>query len=286
MVATLTAVAGCSVNSPSQRDVGTTGEIAQSPGKGVTDGGGFSSDSKAPDRSVISTGDLSLTVSNPAEAAIKVADIATGAGGRVDARQEVPGTATEPGRADLVIRVPASKFEATVRELKQVGTVLTLSTQQTDVTQQRIDLDARVKALSTAVERLNALLAKATTTADLILIEAELSKRQAELDSLTQQRDALVNQVDLATLSVHLISPKLAPTAGPTDFWSGLVAGWNALVSFVGGLVIALGVAAPWLIVLAVIAAAVWWIVRLRARRAQARRGSAAAADAPMPPAD
>lgn len=296
----LGALAGCTAGSGSSTPA--SGEISrQSDSKGVLDGGGNPASVPAPDRKVISTGDVSLTVKSPTEAAVKVADIAVGAGGRVDSRQEVPGTATEPGRADLVIRVPADKFEATVQTLKQVGTVVTLSTQQTDVTQQSIDLGARVKALQTAVDRLNALLAKASTTADLITIEGELSKRQAELDSLVQQRDALANQVDLATLSVHLFSPKLAPPSpGPTDFWSGLVAGWNALLTFVGGVVIGFGVAVPWLVVLALLAAVVWWIVRARARRARAQRAAAwpapneagsptaaaEASDAPMPPAD
>jgi hypothetical protein len=135
------------------------------------------------------------------------------------------------------------------------------------VTQQRQDLDARIEALEASVDRLLALLAEATTTADLIAIESELSSRQAELDSLVSQRDWLVDQVDYSTLTVDLLSEGIAPDAGPDDFWSGLVAGWEALVAFLSGLLVVAGMLLPWIGLLLVLAAIVVGIVILATRR-------------------
>ena len=140
-----------------------------------------------------------------------------------------------------------------------------------DVTQQQQDLDGRIDALTASVDRLQQLLAEATTIADLIAIESELTTRQAELDSLTQQRDWLVDQVDFSTITVDLVTEDVAPDPQPDDFWSGLVAGWNALVAFASWLGVAVGVLLPWLLVALVTTAVIVAIVLLATRR---RRGA------------
>ena len=138
------------------------------------------------------------------------------------------------------MRIPADDFDAVLADLRGLGEVDSVQLDASDAQQQE-DLDARIGALQASVDRLLALLAEATTTADLIAIESELSSRQAELDSLVAQRDSLADQVDFSTLTVELLSEGIAPDAGPDDFWSGLVTGWEALVSFLAGLLVVAG---------------------------------------------
>ncbi|WP_308799142.1 DUF4349 domain-containing protein [Agromyces silvae] len=226
---------------------------------------------EASDRSVITTGWVAVTVDDPIATAEDVARLATQAGGRVDNRTETPGTDTQPATAQLMVRVPADELDAVIEDLRELGTVTSVSLNASDVTQQRQDLDARIDVLTASIDRLTELLAQATTTTDLIAIESELTTRQAELDSLTQQRDWLVDQVDFSTLTVDLGTEATAPDARPGDFWSGIVAGWNALLAFLSGLVVALGVAVPWIVALAVIAAIVLVVVLLATRGARRR---------------
>lgn len=232
------------------------------------------------DRSVITTGFVSITVEDPIESASSAVDIVTAAGGRVDSRTETPGTDTQDASATLVLRIPADELEPVVAELRELGEVNSVSLNASDVTQQQQDLDARITALSASVDRLLALLADADTTADLIAIESELSSRQAELDSLTQQRDWLEDQVDYSTITLDLLSEGVAPEPEPGDFWSGLVAGWNALLAFLSWIAVAAGVLLPWLGALLVIAAIVAGIVILATRRRH-HRPDAAASPAP-----
>ena len=240
------------------------------------------------DRSVITTGWISITVDDPIAAAQSAADIADASGGRVDSRNETPGTDTQTPSARLTLRIPADELDSAVAELRELGTVNSVSMDAADVTSQRQDLDARIDALSASVDRLQELLGTATSIADLISIESELTTRQAELDSLTQQRDALVDQVDYSTLSVELVTEAQAPAAVPGDFWSGLAAGWGALVVFGAWLSVAIGVLLPWLLAAAVIAAIIVGTVLLSTRRRRARRADAAASVAPpaSPPAE
>ncbi|WP_350349359.1 DUF4349 domain-containing protein [Agromyces sp. G08B096] len=232
------------------------------------------------DRSVITTAWVSITVDDPIATADDAADLATEAGGRIDSRTETPGTDVQPANAQLVLRVPAEDLDGVVDALRELGTVTQVSMNASDVTQQRQDLDARIEALTTSVDRLTELLAQATTTTDLIAIESELTTRQAELDSLTQQRALLVDQVEYSTLSVDLVTEQAAPDPKPDTFWDGVVAGWEALTGFFAGLAVVLGVLLPWLLAAAVIAAVVLVVVLLATRGARRQRREGATPNA------
>jgi Domain of unknown function (DUF4349) len=248
-----------------------SGEVAPEPGttdgKAAENATGSATDAQLADRSVVTTGWVAITVEDPIGAAEDASDLATQAGGRVDSRNETPGTDSQPPSATLTLRIPADELDAVVDELRALGTVTSVSMDATDVTQQRQDLDGRIEALTASVDRLMELLGTATTVADLIAIESELTTRQAELDSLTQQRDSLVDQVDFSTIQVDLVTEEVAPDPQPDDFWSGVVAGWNALVAFASRLGVAVGVLLPWLAAALIAAAIIIVIVVLAARR-------------------
>ena len=251
-------------------EAGTAEEIA---GDASSDDG----QAQAEDRSVVTTGRISITVDDPIESAEEVADLSERAGGRVDHRTETPGSGVQQPSASLTLRIPADELDGVVAELRELGDVTSVSMNASDVTQQRQDLDARIAALSASADRLRELLAAATSIEDLIAIESELTTRQSELDSLTQQRDLLVDQVDFSTVTVDLVTEAVAPEPVPDDFWSGVVAGWNALVGFAAGLAVTIGLLLPWLGVLAVLAGIVIAIVVL-ATRSRRRTGESAPA--------
>jgi hypothetical protein len=238
------------------------------------------------DRSVITTGWMSVTVDDPIASAEEAAGIVDRAGGRLDSRNETPATDTQPASASLTMRIPSDELKGVVDELRELGSVNSVSTNASDVTQQRKDLDARIEALGASVDRLQQLLATATSIADLIAIESELTTRQSELDSLTQQRDWIVDQVDYSTLTLELVTEDDAPDPAPDDFWSGLAAGWAALVGFASGLGVAIGVLLPWLLTGLVIAAIVVTIVVVTTRRRPSRADAAASGAPQSPPAN
>lgn len=258
-----------------------SGELAPGPrihGEAAEDSADGAADAQLADRSVITTGWVSITVGDPIASAEDVAGLAERAGGRVDNRSETPGTDTQPASASLTIRIPSDELDRVLAELRELGAVNSVSMNASDVTQQRQDLDARIDALSASVERLRELLSDATSITDLIAIEAELTTRQAELDSLTQQRDWLVDQVDFSTITVDLITEEVAPEARPDDFWSGVVAGWNALIAFANWLGVAVGVMLPWLGVALVAGVIITAIVVLTSRTGKRRPGETAPA--------
>ncbi|CNH80097.1 Uncharacterised protein [Mycobacterium tuberculosis] len=208
-----------------------------------------------------------MVVAEPGQVADRLVAAVDDAGGRVDSRSERSGSSSPT--IDLVVRIPADKLDRVLADAKKLGTVESMSINHTDVTSQRVDLDARMEALQTSVNRLLQLMGKAGDVADLLAAESSLTQRQAELDSLRAQRAALGDQISYATINVNLSAKPAVPHRG---FVGALQRGWQSLLSAIHGVVVAIGFLIPWLPVLAVVVLAGVWIRRRKPfRRAAAK---------------
>ncbi|MBG6214196.1 MAG: DUF4349 domain-containing protein [Cryobacterium sp.] len=265
-------MAGCTANSNGSGSTDSSGSVSGGvvPAEGGKAVVGTTGDVNTANRDVITTGSLSITATDPVAASETAVTITEQAGGRVDSRSENPATDIKPASASLTLRIPSDELDRTLAQIKKLGRVNVVSLTAQDVTQQSQDLDARITALTTSVDRLLALMASATTTADLISIESALSSRQSELESMQSQRDYLADQIDYSTVQLELVAEGTVAAGGPDSFWSGIVTGWTALVTALGGLLVGLGVALPWLVALAIFGAIVLLTVRLFARRRKA----------------
>lgn len=218
---------------------------------------------QAAERKEVVTGQVDITAGDPLAAAATVVDRVTELKGRVDSRTEQPGTDDEQPRAELTVRIPADRTDAFIDGLESIGELTEITTNRDDVTMRWQDLDARIAALRASVDRLRALMSNATNTADLIAAEEALSTRQGELDSLTGQKRLLDDQIALSTLTITIGSDDDKDDDGPTNFWTGVVAGWDSLVDWLQDAVVVAGKAVPWAGFLAVIGVICWGIVRL-----------------------
>ena len=218
------------------------------------------------DRQVIVTGWVTVTVEDPLTASSEAIQIAESVGGRVDSRNEIAPADGDKGSATLTLRLPAEGLTGTLDKLKALGDVQEVSLNSSDVTMATQDLDARISALSASIERLEALLATATDTENLIALETAISDRQAQLESMEAERRYYADQVSLSTVTLNLVSEADAPVEEPITFLDGLVTGWNSFVAFFAGLVVVLGVLLPWLVFAGIITAVVLYIVKRRNR--------------------
>lgn len=218
-------------------------------------------------RQVIKTGSVTITVPRPADAADEAARIVESAGGRIDSRTERAATDGDKGSASLTVRIPSAQLTATLEKLESLGTVEDVAISSDDVTGQSQDLDARISALRTSVDRLLALMSTATSTQDLITIESALSERQSNLESLEAQQRQLKDRVDLSSVTLNLISVAKPRTHLPGNFLDGLVTGWNSIVAFFAGALVVVGVLLPWVVIAGAIVFGVLALLRRRKRR-------------------
>lgn len=272
-IAVLGVLTACSASHDSRAP--QSGGMTTAPAAGMKDGAapapefGPQSPPEA-QRDVVKTASMTITVANTSEAADKAAVLTEDADGRVDSRSEDAGSERGLARTSVVLRVPVAKLDGVLRELKTLGKVQTAETTSEDVTAQRVDLDARIKALQTSVDRLLAIMRDAKDPDALIKAEDALSERQAELDSLRAQREQLGDRIDYSTVNVTFVAEQIGGPAPKQyeGFIGQIERGWDALVSVVGNMVLLFGLLLPWLGALAVAAAIVYGLVRLgRARR-------------------
>jgi len=239
-------------------------------------------------RDVVKTASMTITVADPSAAADKAAVIVERVDGRVDSRSEDAGSGTGRAVTSVALRVPVAKLDEVVRELKTLGIVENATTSADDVTAQRVDMDARIKALQTSVDRLLAIMRDATDSEALIAAESALSQRQAELDSLRAQRDQLGDQIAYSTVDVSFYAEEVGGPA-PKEY-QGFVGqierGWDAMVAMAAGAVLLVGLLLPWLAVLAVVGLVIYGLVRWARSRAAASPAPTPAPQTPPPPQD
>lgn len=261
-------LAGCTANS-GVSEGGSDGFPAPAPAEDSGGGvpGVVGGDEDGADRDVIVRGQLSITVESPIEAVDDAIRIVERAGGRIDQRTERPPVDGDGGAAQLVARIPSVELTSTLDDIEALGDVESVQISASDVTVQSQDLNARITALRASVDRLLALLATATTTSDLIEIETALSTRQSELESLEAQQRALDDQIDFATVSIDFGSQATAPVDEPENFLSGIIAGWDALVGFLAGTLVVIGVLLPWLALAAILTVLTLLVLRRRRHR-------------------
>ncbi|GIF06409.1 DUF4349 domain-containing protein [Actinoplanes siamensis] len=296
-------LAGCGAGSASDDAASSTGGEAAAPAAGRAEpapadqrqagagstGQGKDTTAQAPDlsveqRSIIYTGTITVQVEDVNAAAAQALGIAGGTGGFVagDERQSGGGGADT---ATMKLRIPAARFGAALEQIAKLGTEKNRAITTEDVTEQVVDLDARIAVQQARVDSGRKLLGQAKSLNDLVMLEKEVATRESDLASLQAKKRRLADLSALSTVTVVLLGPE-APAAGdddPAGFLGGLKGGWDALVASLGVLLTVLGALLPWIVALGLPAWGTLWFAR-RYRRARGNREPAAAP--PAPPAE
>ena len=195
--------------------------------------------------------------------------------GAPTASSTAPGIATaaaHPGQSLLVLRVPESSVDQALAQITGaagVGKELSRSASAQDVTGDLADLQSRVATQRASVERIRALMGKAGSLQDVVLLESEVTKREADLEALEARRAALADSADLATLSVDLRTAAAVVPAPPQKrnaFLEGLDSGWQALVASMTVVLPCSGSLLPLAIVLVLVGGPLLWVLRRRRR--------------------
>lgn len=267
-VAVVFALAGCSAaENGASSTADSSGGVGKAPAA-PQQGTGGKADSKvaapqpgATDRKLSRSARLELTATKVVDVVAQARGIAQGAGGYTG--QESTGDQS----ATLSLAVPAERLDPVLDQLSHLGSSLVkreLNTQ--DVTEQVVDVEARLTTQRKSVERIRALLSQATSVSDITSIESELTSREATLESLEQQRNSLAGSVAMATvsLSIRSVAAPAPPSEDRSGFLGGLAGGWDAFLTFGGGLLTVLGAVAPFLLIVGPLAWLGWWLNRRR----------------------
>ncbi|MFI7597143.1 DUF4349 domain-containing protein [Actinoplanes sp. NPDC049681] len=286
-LAAATALAGCSADSSADRGDSVAsggGKEAVAPAEqaGAADQAapnqaqGKDTAARGPDlhvdqRSIVYTGSITVRVDNVNMAAAKVTGIVAAAGGFIGGDKRSSSGQDGPSDATLTLRVPADKFTSVVDQLAGLGHEEQRGINTEDVTEETVDLDARIATQQARVASGRKLLAQAKSLEDLVMLEREVATRESDLASLEAKKRRLADLTALSTITAVLLDPEAEAKPaddGPAGFLAGLTNGWHGLLASLGVVATVLGWLLPWLLVLGLPAWGVLWYVRRNRRPA------------------
>jgi hypothetical protein len=172
---------------------------------------------------------------------------------------------------NYTLRVPAGQLQPFLQELAELPNVIvrqrSLAVQ--DVTEEYIDINARLENMQRQEKRLREILATATRVEDILKVEKELAAVRTQIESLTGRLKALTGKIELSTVQLR-ISEVVVMTE--TNFWGKLKGilrdSWVAAGDVVLYIIATVIVLSP----LALLVALLWWVWQRRQKAKQTGR--------------
>jgi hypothetical protein len=160
----------------------------------------------------------------------------------------------------MVLRVPVAHYDESMTRLADLGIrVENRSEIAQDVTQDYVDISARLQALETSRARLLEIIKEATNTEDLLRAEQELSRREAELESAKALQQNLARTAALSSITVEL-RPVVTSQPVTDNTWDPAATLHNAvsallttLRGFADGTIFFMITTLPWLVVISLL---------------------------------
>src|SRR5215831_11650683 len=174
------------------------------------------------DRKIIRNANLTVEVSSATDSQRKIVSIAESHQGFVvtsEATQKNSDDRTKPEiTVNLVVRVPAAQFNQVMEEIRAVGArVIQEKVSGQDVTEEFIDLEARIKNQKALESQFIEIMKRAGKVDDALSVQSELASVRTEIEKLEGRRRFLENQSSLSTINITLQPPPAIVNA--TGFW-------------------------------------------------------------------
>lgn len=199
------------------------------------------------DRKLIRTGSLNMTVAEIDKAKGEIASICKDYNAYI--ASELQTEYADRQEYEQVIRIPAASFDLVLNKIENVGEdVKNKHILTSDVTEEFIDKEARIKTKRELENRYREILKQARDVSDILSIEAQLNNVRAEIESMEGRLNYLRNQVAFSTLTLTYYQPIGAEFGFGSKTLAALGNGWDML------LVLLIGILHVWPFVLIVLA--------------------------------
>ena len=216
--------------------------------------------------SVIRTARLQIVTKDFATARESVESIVNANGGFVD-DLTVTGDTAQARVLRGTLRVRSDRFRDALNGLRSLGVVLEDTQGTQDVTDQIVDLDARLAGLRATEQRLAEILRNRTgRLSDVLEVERELTRVRVEIERLDAEKTNVTRRVSYATITITVTEERKARLDGPVSLTTKLKLAAldgieSALDTLAGGVLFALR-AGPSLAIWCGLAAIAWLAFR------------------------
>lgn len=197
------------------------GERAES--VSLTDAVQAETTAEAADRKIIRNADITIEVASTSEAQHRVTSIAEANGGFVVTSEAKQRQSVDPAQRitdfKLVVRVPANQFGVALDEIKKLATnVPEEKATGQDVTEEFIDLEARIKTQKALETQFLGIMRQANKVEDALEVQRQIAEVRTEIESLEGRKRFIENRSSLATITVNIQAPKPVLVTTTTGF--------------------------------------------------------------------
>lgn len=134
---------------------------------------------------------------------------------------------------DLEIRVPSENFDKLMQALEGLAVKIeNKSSSAEDVTEQFIDVEARLKTKKELEARYHELLAIAKNVNEMISIESQIGNVRSEIESMEGQLNYMKNQISFSTIKLSYFEINGTDFGFASKLVGSFGNGWNNLLDF------------------------------------------------------
>ncbi|MFB3162651.1 DUF4349 domain-containing protein [Neobacillus sp. 179-J 1A1 HS] len=231
-------------------------------------------DIEVPNQMVIYQADLQLRVKKFEETLQTIEEQVIKYGGYIS-ESNVSKDGVEQISGQITVRIPQKKFQAFLHDAEgQAAEVLQRNLTGTDVTEEYVDLDSRLKSKRVVEERLTSFMQSAQKTEDLLKISADLAAVQEEIETIQGRMKYLENQTSLSTVHIALYENKvIVPNLEEDDLntWDKtkkqFMKSTNMMLAAISGLFVFIVGNIPIIIILAVASVFIYLYIKKRQKR-------------------
>ncbi|MFZ5998887.1 MAG: DUF4349 domain-containing protein, partial [Bacteroidota bacterium] len=136
------------------------------------------------------------------------------------------------------IRVPSESFDQLIQQTEKLARkVESRSIDVKDVTEEFIDVEARIKTKRELENRYRDILARASKVQDLLEIEREMESVRTQIESAQGRLNYLKNNVEYSTLRVTFYETVATDFTFGNKMIASFLQGWSSMLVFLVGLV-------------------------------------------------
>jgi hypothetical protein len=158
----------------------------------------------------------------------------------------------------MQMRIPSDKFDEFITGIeKDVTKFDEKRIEVLDVTEEYIDISARMKTKKELEQHYYDLLKQTKNVAEVLLVEEQLNTVRADIESAEGRLKYLKDKVNMSTLHLTFYETTSAPVGFFGEIGKSFVSGWKGFLYFI------LGIISAWPIVL-VVSGFLFWLIRRR----------------------
>ena len=174
------------------------------------------------DRKIIRNADLTMEVPSTTDTQQKIVSIAETHGGFVVTSEAKQRDSQEPAQRTLdiklVVRIPENQFGAALDQIRALASnVVEAKMSGQDVTEEFIDLEARIKTQRALEQQFLQIMKQAHKVEDALEVQRQIADVRTEIEKLEGRKNFLENRSSLSTITINISTPKpmvVVPTTG------------------------------------------------------------------------